>query len=658
MKRKPFLLRALVLTLSTSLLLVSVSSGASRKLSGEMPVFGSVRSFRVSQDGLYVVYTADQRANEAVELYSAPVLGGAPQRLSGEINAPEGVISFQISADSRFVVYEKETAAPGGTQLFGVPLQGPESARISLTEEIPAGKKIKNYSISSDGEWAVILADLEEAGKNELYSIPILGPLQALRKLSVPQDTAGKSIVEFNITPDGSQVFYKADGFGYSIYGKVLYSVPIEGPAESSVRMTPSANQNGGVGMFTISPNSQRVVYLFGENESFIQKLFSEPSSGSAEDAVEISLPLEIIHERSDSVVDMQISPDSQKVVYILRKLRDDGWFNYDLYSVSINGPNASSIRLSGPAYVKSGVYYFSISPDNQQVVYALNPVNYMLAPDLYRVPISGPWEQSEKLNPISHPQGWVEGFKISPDSQHLVYKSIEIIYTSEEPWRDTELYRVPLYGPISETVVLAADFPAGAEIKDYQFSSDSSRLIYLADQEQRGVFELYSLPSVGLASGAVKLNAPLPEGAGVKGFKVLPQYNWVVYRADQEVAGSEELFMMDTGEALVSFEEEEIRVSIFSDTLELALILTCPTVNPVSVELGTSDPGSAPLTVAFQPGETRKTVQLPLRDIRDGLVVTLKGVDGAGLGIYPSITVRLIGTQLYLPIMSRTAGQ
>jgi len=60
-------LLTLLLTITASAELVN------RKISGTMPSFGDAEYSQISPDGQYIVYSADQDANEVYELYSRVV---------------------------------------------------------------------------------------------------------------------------------------------------------------------------------------------------------------------------------------------------------------------------------------------------------------------------------------------------------------------------------------------------------------------------------------------------------------------------------------------------------------------------------------------------------------------------------------------------------
>ena len=69
--------------------------------------------------------------------------------------------------------------------------------------------------------------------------------------------------------------------------------------------------------------------------------------------------------------------------------------------------------------------------------------------------------------------------------------------------------------------------------------------MVYRADQKTAAVFELYSVPLGGPAVAGVKLNGALVAGGNVSGVhQFSPDSSRVVYRADQDTDEVFELYM------------------------------------------------------------------------------------------------------------------
>jgi hypothetical protein len=82
----------------------------------------------------------------------------------------------------------------------------------------------------------------------------------------------------------------------------------------------------------------------------------------------------------------------------------------------------------------------------------------------------------------------------------------------------------------------------AGGSVTRFALTPDASAVIYIADQEQNDVFELWR---VNLASpgSSTKLNGLLVAGGDVEEFAVTPDNSAVVYRADQTLDNVIELY-------------------------------------------------------------------------------------------------------------------
>jgi Tol biopolymer transport system component len=88
-------------------------------------------------------------------------------------------------------------------------------------------------------------------------------------------------------------------------------------------------------------------------------------------------------------------------------------------------------------------------------------------------------------------------------------------------------------------------------DVGSFALSPDSSRVVYMADQEIDGLIELYAVAVDG--GGAAKLNDPLAaRGGGVRSFTISPDGGFVAYLAGQK-AGADELFSVPLGGGAVT---------------------------------------------------------------------------------------------------------
>jgi hypothetical protein len=134
--------------------------------------------------------------------------------------------------------------------------------------------------------------------------------------------------------------------------------------------------------------------------------------------------------------------------------------------------------------------------------------------------------------------------FLISPDSNWMVY------YARLETSQVYQLYSRPLDGH-SGPIKLNGSMVNGDSVPVYcifyaRISPDSHWVVYLADQDIDGVNELYSRPIDGSGS-PIKLSGPMVYGGDVSGwygaFEISPDSRRVVYLADQDVDETYELY-------------------------------------------------------------------------------------------------------------------
>lgn len=171
---------------------------------------------------------------------------------------------------------------------------------------------------------------------------------------------------------------------------------------------------------------------------------------------------------------DVTISPDSRYVVYASDERVDEF---YEVYSVPLNG-SGGPVRISGPTQTldNSALPNWKISPDSQRVVYSAKE-SRLTSRQLFSVPIAGgPKVQLSPAEPISN---WVDDFLISPNSERVVLST------------DQGIFSIPIEG--GKAVRLAADNTASPQI-----TADSKTVMYLQYDTSGTPVALYSVPITG----------------------------------------------------------------------------------------------------------------------------------------------------------------
>jgi hypothetical protein len=310
---------------------------------------------------------------------------------------------------------------------------------------------------------------------------------------------------------------------------------------------------------------------------------------------------------------------------------------------------------------------FLEISPDSSRIVYRADQDTDGLT-ELYSVQPNGAGRV--RLNgPLAG--GGVSPAEVSPDSSRALY------FADQDTANVTELYSVPLDGS-DLPVKLNGSLVAGGDAGGFAlFSPDSSRVVYLADQDSDGVNELYSVPSLGGAA-PVRLNGPLVSGGDVHGdFRISPDNTHVLYTADQETDDIYELF--------VTYEElPELRFAaaaiaapeaagVVTATVQLSAASTVTVAVDYAVTGGTASGGGVDYTLdagtlTFTPGALTATLAISLTgdliaEPPETIDISLSNPQNALLGSPSTLTVTILDGDseepprpfsVYLPLASQ----
>ena len=547
---------------------------------------GDVFEAHVSPDGTRVVFRADAETDGAGELYSAPLDGSAaPLRLNAPIVTGGTLRGFRIAPDSERVVFWGDLATDDKFEVFSAPIDV-GSAQVKLNAPLDPGGDVvittldPGVRISPDSSRVVYLAS-SAAGVHELYSVPIdasapavklNGPLAAGGDVGLFLSTDVPFLPGFEVGPDSLRVVYLADQDTDGL--RELYSVPLHGgPATKLNHPIPLGSYVGsqspdlGTG-YRISPDGQRVTYLVKYST---QELFSVPIDGSLP-AVKLNATLPSPSSRVQA--DYRISADSTRVVY---RADQTSYFLFELYSVPIDGSapaqelsdvsafpgvepsfqisathavyrvadelrsvpldgSAPPLGISGPLPLRSLDVPLRITADGSRVLYRSAQASSKV--ELYGVPVAGGSPPVRLNSPLVHGGGVLE-FALAPAGDRAVYRANGDLFGIRELYSvpvDASAAAVKLNAPLVPTgdveSVAMSDF-----IPDFEISPDGTRVVYLADQENPNVVELFSVP-IDASAAPTRLNGDLgtPTVAGdVTGFVLAAAGEHAVYRADQD---------------------------------------------------------------------------------------------------------------------------
>ena len=284
----------------------------------------------------------------------------------------------------------------------------------------------------------------------------------------------------------------------------------------------------GDVQEFSFTPDGTRIVYLADQDQDEVYELFSVPSEGGAPVRLNPTLG------EDASVEDFAIAPDGSRVVYTSDQETAD---QLELFSVPTDG-SATAVKLNGPLVLGgdigagSGKPGFVISPAGI-VAYVADQDTEAVA-EIYSVPIDGS-SAPVKLN-SSAPHADVEPARIrfSSDGSRVVWIAD---HATDQVF---ELWSAPSDGS-SPMIRLSGAPVLNGDVSSFAVSS-TGWAVYLGDQDIDEQHELYSTPLDG-SLAAVRLNGTLVAGGDVDAFEVVPDGTRVIYQSDQETDSTLEIF-------------------------------------------------------------------------------------------------------------------
>ncbi len=460
-------------------------------------------SFRVTPDGTTVVFANNDVIRRVpVDGSSAPVL----------VTDPFDIIpSFlQISPDGRTVVFDGYVLSTGLREIFSVPLQGGQPAKLNaplLTENLMGN--VTSIRISPDGSQAIFTVPTwdEQADFTELYSVS-LGSGSSPLRLFPPEDshdTYGVSSLE--LTPEGPRaVFRKGDSdSGYDLLSATLDdSLPV-------VQLNDPTTSAGGVGTFRLSGDGEWSVFTSYDDDH--SELYGAPVEGG----LEVDL--------AEDPIAYEVAPVSRQVAFVRESV---------LYSMPADA-SSGPLALAGPFPAWAYVYYTDLRVTASRAILR-GDLESDEVYELFSAPLDGSSPLVKLSSALAADGDVQQGFQLSPDGQWVVYRADQ---TLDERY---ELFAAPADGSLP-AVRLNAELAAGGNVEpDFQIDPLGTRALYRADQTLDERFELFAVPLDASAEPS-RLNGPLVAGGDVLGagstsrpsFRVSSDGTRVVYRADQD---------------------------------------------------------------------------------------------------------------------------
>jgi len=500
------------------------------------PRAGDVHGYRLTPDGATVVYVADGETFDVDELYRVPVGGGPVVKLSGPYVAGGKLLAtdqWQITSDGVFVVYSATQDDPQMPELYGVPLDGSASAQKLSHAIVGSGSfdGVLGFELAPDGQRVVYRAH-QNSTLASLWVTRVDGSATPLR-LSLPTQTVSAFGFQpqHHVSPDGARVVYRA--------GPDLYSVPLDG-SQPAVRITPAYAVDGGLdslAVFAISADSRRVAYLADPLLDWRFEAFSVSIDGQDPDRgpLRLNAPL----PPDGDVVELAIDPLGHRLVYAADQFVDS---RFELFSAPLRGKrnahesagsgSTGRFRLNPPGsgapggtprmqlestgrfalfrQNNGGLYRSALDGGTPAEVLAPATTSFHLTEDgtgalwraqsegLFHSPLNG--APSVQLNvprpPVGTPQSQLSTFGVDASNTWALWVADETV----EQRFELLARRLDLSAPptvLSAPLIAAGDVVLNAStvMPSFRFATAAGRAIYVADQDEDGVVELYSAP-------------------------------------------------------------------------------------------------------------------------------------------------------------------
>lgn len=434
MKRQGLFVTAIVISLTMLLFgpvgSAPLASGAIRRLTD---LSTGVSSFEISADGQRVVFLSYNGG--ATGLYSVPTVGGPVTQLAEAVPAGDAQTTawrrvFAISPDSRSVLYfgrpdasATPTPDPGqpyirypGMGLYHVPIDG-STASVVVADD----PRIHTFSFSPDGQRAIFATGTgtdntpQEQYRYELYSQALSGaPAQRLN-IPLPE---GQSVIfdRWSVLQTGYVVYGVGTAnyvfpYGPSMGLVDLYSVPIDGPYDASVKLTTCSRIAFPAAAFAISGNGQRIV--FGQTDC--------DGNGALRSMTPMGESIVRLTPPATTGVpgNLGLTQDNRYVLYTLTET-NGSQTTRDIYITPIGGPSSEIHLIQTGAALGVNPVLVGLASNGDWIAYTAPTSSASDVPtDLYVASRTGP-TNSARLVTSAFPNSVWPVF--SADSHYLIY--------------------------------------------------------------------------------------------------------------------------------------------------------------------------------------------------------------------------------------------
>lgn len=482
---------------------------------------GSVLSFAWSQiSGPAVTIASTTDPASAVEIPEVPIGNVEPIMLSLRVTDADGATStdtVSISvASTDYVVIRADGDADGQEELYKY---DPETdSLLMLSGTIVDGGRVRSFEISPDGRWIAYVADQDTEGTTELYVAAADGT--SVTKVSGPNSS---HVSLFRWSPNGTQIAYFAVAADSGLRG--FFLVEPNGSNIRKIDLPEGAPPTTKPYDFSWSPDSRFLAMAGSSSAVPIDSIYAYDTQATDLVSVQLSLP---VASGGRVAQDFSWSPDSSLVSY-----RAEQSLN-GVLELYVSRPDGTENTKLNPTLTTNGdVGSSRWSPDGSRILY-LADQEIGSVRELYSVrPDSS---ENTKVNVPLKIRENVTEYSWSPDSSLILY---QIDHNLSDY---VDLYSARPDGS-DDVGILSVETLAFFASMQFEWSPDGSRILYAIDADTDGVREIYTMRPDG--SEAIKLNGVLPPEGDVQVFSPAwsSDSSRIFYVADQYTEGVEELF-------------------------------------------------------------------------------------------------------------------
>ena len=206
-------------------------------------------------------------------IYSVPAAGGTPTAVTAPGDGDIDAGLFAVTPNGSAIVYAPDGPVLEGTdrggirpKLFSISSSGGVSTEILIPAPAHDFTFARQIEVTSDGQNVLFIADYDDLGKHELYSVPIAGGTPTRVSDDLPWSG---DVSSFALAPNGNQVAYVA-GQNTGANSE-LFLTPLTGGSGNSIRVSDPASSNSGEfdvstsvdgGQIAFSNDSNKIYYL------------------------------------------------------------------------------------------------------------------------------------------------------------------------------------------------------------------------------------------------------------------------------------------------------------------------------------------------------------------------------------------------------------